>query len=445
MMSIQKLITVILGTAVILMILSGCNDNAALSGTSALTPEGVVESFYTWYLGYPGNAMADGRYKSSEYLSVGFIAKVDEIIASFEHGGYDPFLQAQDIPDSFTVDKAEIGANTAIVMVHTSFPGHVLRVELEHTDGQWKITDITRAEMSSETMPIPTIEVTPKMVVENFYRWYIYSSGSPFLDGVYRTNPYLTTRFVQELDGARDSFSFGDRDPLLCSSAIPTEVSIERTYMYSDEARVVVRANLEALDLVYDFAVNVNQVEGEWKIDDVVCLASDDAARTVTREPTSAVPLRIPTDETQIFGWQVFRDDTYGYRIEYPGNWVAEAIPLQASGVNTPIKRVVGFAPRSWDEMYSPVILEVSIGTMEEFRRIYPEPAARERVTLKGNAVAVEDSGYGLVRYVFENSRSRELRVTIQDMVSDFPDRASGNEDIVEIIKQMLGTFRFTK
>jgi hypothetical protein len=43
----------------------------------------------------------------------------DEIIASFDRGGYSPFLCAQDIPDSVTVDEATISGDTASVTVHT--------------------------------------------------------------------------------------------------------------------------------------------------------------------------------------------------------------------------------------------------------------------------------------------------------------------------------------
>jgi hypothetical protein len=45
----------------------------------------------------------DGAYRSSEYLTPEFVRKVDEIVASFDKGGYDPFLCAQDISGEFTV------------------------------------------------------------------------------------------------------------------------------------------------------------------------------------------------------------------------------------------------------------------------------------------------------------------------------------------------------
>jgi hypothetical protein len=43
---------------------------------------------------------------------------VDEIIASFDKGGYDPFLCAQDIPGGFTIEKAVVSGDQASVVMH---------------------------------------------------------------------------------------------------------------------------------------------------------------------------------------------------------------------------------------------------------------------------------------------------------------------------------------
>jgi hypothetical protein len=63
-------------------------------------PETVVQTFFDWYLAYAetGNPLVDGAYRDSPYLTANLVSQVDEIIASFEGGGYDPFLCAQDIP-----------------------------------------------------------------------------------------------------------------------------------------------------------------------------------------------------------------------------------------------------------------------------------------------------------------------------------------------------------
>jgi hypothetical protein len=140
------LFVLLIGLAVVS---TGCGSEAAQASTD-VPPEKVVESFYEWYLGYIGdrasdemrNPLVDGAYRSSEYLSEAFVQKVDDLLASFEHGGYDPFLCAQDIPESISADKAMVSGDAASVMVHTSFAGHSLQVDLQQFEGQWKISDI---------------------------------------------------------------------------------------------------------------------------------------------------------------------------------------------------------------------------------------------------------------------------------------------------------------
>jgi uncharacterized protein YceK len=134
---------------VLAVVLSGCTPVRALSKVKTAAPEEVVESFYDWHLGYPGNVMVGRAYRSSEYLTQEFIEKVDEIIASFDKGGYDPFLCAQDVPGDLVFDKAVVSGGEASVIVHEVWnPGTEYEaitdvlVNLRMMDGQWKISDI---------------------------------------------------------------------------------------------------------------------------------------------------------------------------------------------------------------------------------------------------------------------------------------------------------------
>jgi hypothetical protein len=110
----------------------------------------AVQGFYDWYLGYPGNVTADRAYCSSEHLAASFVDEVDELLASFDQGGYDFFLCAQDIPGDLIVDDevSRLG-NAATIAVYQVFnPGTEyeavgeLAVELEMVDGAWKISNI---------------------------------------------------------------------------------------------------------------------------------------------------------------------------------------------------------------------------------------------------------------------------------------------------------------
>ena len=126
-------------------VLSGCSLLPA--GTPETSPEEIVSKFYRWYIGYPGNPLVDQEYRASPYLAESFIQKVDEILASFVGGGYDPILLAQDIPESFVVDKAVISDNEASVIVRLYWSGNPLpsdrKISLKLIDGQWKIADIS--------------------------------------------------------------------------------------------------------------------------------------------------------------------------------------------------------------------------------------------------------------------------------------------------------------
>jgi hypothetical protein len=140
----------VLALAVVLMlILSGCAPVRSVLKAKGAAPEQVVESFYDWYLGYPGNPVADGAYRSSEYLTEEFVEKVDAIIASFDQGGYDPFLCAQDIPGDLIVGDAVLSGDEASLVVHevwnvgTEYESvHDVTVELQTVDGAWKIADV---------------------------------------------------------------------------------------------------------------------------------------------------------------------------------------------------------------------------------------------------------------------------------------------------------------
>jgi hypothetical protein len=114
-------------------------------GPMVTTPEQTVEGFYNWYLGYArdvGNPLVDKAYQSSEYLTDGFIEQVDQILASFDRGGYDPFLCAQDVPESVVVDEAVISGDGASLTVNTSFEGHAFTVELQQANSRWTISNV---------------------------------------------------------------------------------------------------------------------------------------------------------------------------------------------------------------------------------------------------------------------------------------------------------------
>ena len=131
----------------IILLLSGC---VLPTKEPSLSPQEVVTKFYRWYIGYPGNPLVDKEYRASPHLAESFVQEVDETLASFDQGGGDPFLLAQDIPEQFTVDEATVSGDRASVAINLFWGGNPTpsprQVDLELIYGEWKITRVSILE-----------------------------------------------------------------------------------------------------------------------------------------------------------------------------------------------------------------------------------------------------------------------------------------------------------
>lgn len=232
-------------------------------------PAAVVGAFYEWYLGYIGdrgdreamrNPLADRAYRSSEYLADEFIAEVDQLLESFDVAGYDPFLQAQDIPESVDVGEAVVADGVAQVSVETSFEGHRLMVTLEKRDGAWKIRNIAAA---------------PDLVVRLFYGWYLRyidrdgDMRNPLVDGAYRDSRYLSEAFVEEIDETLASFDRSGFDPLLLAQDIPVRIEVGGMEVSGREARVMVEMFWGGNPTPSQRVVELRLMDGQWMIEGV--------------------------------------------------------------------------------------------------------------------------------------------------------------------------------
>jgi len=231
--------------------------------TEEVAPEEVVTGFYESYLGYIGegertqNPLADRAYRTSEFLSDGFVAEVDALLDSFEGGGYDPFLLAQDVPTSVEVGEAIVSGATAAVPVETSFEGHGLLVTLELVDGEWKIDGVRRA---------------PEMVVRDFYRWYVDAferdgeMRNPLAEGAYQERPELSAGFKAEIEETLASFDKGGYDPILLAQDVPVEIRVGEAEITGDEAEMTVQLFWGGNPTPSERTVTAKLIDGEWKI-----------------------------------------------------------------------------------------------------------------------------------------------------------------------------------
>jgi len=401
---------------------AGASEPTAAADDPAepMTPEQVVERFYTWYIGYTQNAgdpLADRAYGSSEYVAEEMVHRADE-------ASEDPFLHAADVPGEVSVEGTLISDQEATVAVREIWnPGtrHELIQELEVllrlVDGRWRIADVT-------------VEMAPEEVVEAFYWWYTGYPGDPTTDRIYRSSAYVTPEFSRKADEVIASSGQDVHDPFVCAQDIPTRFTIEEALVSPDEASVLVRTGLED----HSFSVQLRQTGGRWAISDVVCpwIKADEG------EPAAA--------------WQTYVDEDYHFQIGYPETWIYEERSPVPPDTEPPeelkaLKRLLAFKPRDWSGPEPPLYVQATQGTEEEFRRIYPPTALSEELEINGHAVVrtADDLGEAqLVRYTFQSPTDQTIRIVVIDAISGFPDRAQGDADAVEIVRQILHTFEFS-
>lgn len=133
-----------------LWLITDISDPQAGKAGSALE---AAEGFYSWYLAYIGdpatdtfrNPLVDRAYRQAPYVSEAFVAEVDALLDQdiAEFGGImaDPILQAQDIPQGFTVEP---GPAEEIVTVNLFFGETVypVQVRVVDQDGAWLVDGI---------------------------------------------------------------------------------------------------------------------------------------------------------------------------------------------------------------------------------------------------------------------------------------------------------------
>ncbi len=427
---------------------------------SIQTPEQVVNEFYEWYIGYASGAegkspLVDGVYKTTGKLTDGFIRQIEDVVASFDRGATDPILCAQDVPTRVTVRQVALEGEQANVLVETSFENHSLWVELVQVDGQWKINDIRPNRANLE----------PDQVVQAFYEWYLGYVGrgeqmrNPLVDKAYRSSVWLTEAFIARVDEIIAGFGTGGYDPFLQAQDIPSSVHVEGVHIEGDKAMVTVSTSFEG----HHLEVELVRHDSHWQINDIR------SGGPTSSQLGAANPQQLPTDERdekhfadQIEGWQVYHNTEYGFRISYPNDWVfteAENDPNQSPIGPECVRLQVMLMPRAWADqlaignndpntpVIAPFCLEVSLGSMEEYRQAYMEPTQSASLDLNGTMIVREEEQIAdtlrIIRYVAVDPSNDQQRITLLDMTSGFPDRLKGNEAVIETFQKMVGTLQF--
>ncbi|MGC9398746.1 MAG: hypothetical protein ACP5HM_06385 [Anaerolineae bacterium] len=138
--------------AILVASLGGCGadtlsfeetDQGSTGEVDAPAPTAVVDAFYTWYLGYPGNPWIDAAYRDRPELHPDAIADADALMSERQLGMGDPFLCAQARPGRVETQLVESDTHAARVEVTTDFEGHRFYVTLARDESHgWQITEI---------------------------------------------------------------------------------------------------------------------------------------------------------------------------------------------------------------------------------------------------------------------------------------------------------------
>lgn len=137
-------ISIILVVAIAFALIVGGAYAIKKYNQNALNPTQTVSSFYENWTEYDGNPIVDRFYQKSEYVTTEFVSKTDRLINSFQGGGYDPVLCAQDKPESIQAVDEFIDGKNAKITIQETFSGvnKSIEVHLVREDNLWKIDEI---------------------------------------------------------------------------------------------------------------------------------------------------------------------------------------------------------------------------------------------------------------------------------------------------------------
>lgn len=243
-----------------------------------------------------------------------------------------------------------------------------------------------------------------------------------------------------------------------------TEEDDARADVESIQTHVLLTVDRDGTRWGLDFYISALTADRLAEIEPVLQHMLDTAA--LAEGPQEDGDIAFSVDETEIAGWQTFREDEYGFQFRYPQDWTSKELSADGRGMmpeDWPVEQVMLFFPQAWAERFeqagppdpaappavAPIHMEVVVGSDEQFRRAYCEPTRSDVLEVgRLEMVREEDiisSEARQIRYVFQDPDDAQLRVVFIDSLSGFSDRVEGNEEIIALIPQVLATFEFVE
>ncbi len=420
------------------------------------TPAGVTEAFYRWYLDEIGqtgtetmrNPLVEGSYKESPYLSDRFVASVEETLASFEQGAYDPILLAQDVPVSIEVQPAELVGDEATIVVLRYWGGNPdptpMQVHLVRQDDRWLIDAVTPSECPAGEASTAVEAATA------FYEWYFAYIGepgtdsfrNPLVDRAYRDQLLLSEPFKAEIDALLDSFEGGGYDPFLMAQDIPRAFDVEPG---STEDTAIVHLYF-GTETIHDLLVSTEVVGQCRVITGIEEMEEMDASR----------------NDNQVEGQasETFTAEDMGFALEYPSGWVVSPLALNGPGMpdDWPVVAAWQIMPPEVAEALSttsppdptapPIIapfqVEVVQGDEAALQRVYPVVSG-ESVDINGVSATYSLLDPGYEQYIIPHPARADQWVVLTDWVTMFPGREEMAASAMEARQMIFDTLMFSE
>jgi hypothetical protein len=408
------------------------------------TPEGTAQMFYAWYIDALNRRFlddaADADFHNSDLLTDGFKQHLDEMRAEAETANpemglhYDPLLCAQDVPYHVTPDRALIDGETAVLIARTSFPSHMIIVDLQKTDAGWQISHVDCVR-------------SPESTVRAFYTWYLGfmsdRSGdfvNPLVEGRYRDSEYLSAGFIAQVDADLANMGeIGGVDPILLAQDIPVRIEVQEASVAGDDATVVMLRYWGGNPDPSPLVVHLRQENGRWLINNV----------SMAELPTAAADSGPQT---------TFVNSDFGFTFTFPEEWIVRPIPQGGPGMPDDWPVAAGWmimqpdvaaalAAQTPADPNAPIIVapfnvEVVLGNEAAVSRVYME---LEGEAIEFNGVSGVKIGSDYKNYVFAHPYRYQTWVVVTDWVTEFPGRKAQAEVAAPALQSLLASLTFVE
>lgn len=245
-----------------------------------VTPSGVAEAFYGWYIdlagydeetGTRGSPLAEGAYHESPFLTADLVARLDEMVAGELRA--DPLLCAQDIPLAVRAYEAAVGAETARLLVHEHFQGnpdpYPIVVDLVRMDDRWLLSDVSCTVSPADAAGVVyaqyTMHVRYDLTYGIDYNW--------LENPAFRWDRYIDEPLLNELIAAHETPA--EADPVLCAQDVPASLVITDLTVGEMAAEVAViglyPAGSDSFETYALATVGLSQVNGQWMLNTITC------------------------------------------------------------------------------------------------------------------------------------------------------------------------------